>query len=598
MIGALLLVLAATFAVYAPVLRHGFVEWDDPAYVTENSHVRAGLGAAGIAWAFASTEFANWHPLTWLSHMLDVSLFGLAPWGHHLTSLLLHLANTVLLFCALRRLTRSPWRSLAVSALFALHPLHVESVAWVSERKDVLSTSFWFGALWAWARFVEGPSRTRYALVALCLVFGLMAKPMLVTVPLTLLILDAWPLGRLDARRPAVAWSLVREKLPLFALALAASLTTWLAQKTYGAVTDSPLPTRVATAVIGTFGYIEKTLWPAGLCAFYPYQLHPPGPQVATKAAAFVLVTAAIAWSGRRRAYLVAGWAWYLLTLAPVIGLVRIGQQEMADRYTYVPLVGIFVMLVWGAADLASLVRMPRAARASARLAAVLLIGALGLGASRQVGTWKNGVTLWERAISVGGNSTVSQNNLGVALESEGRLEEAAAHLVESIRLEPRNARAHSNLGNVRFAEGRFGEAVRCYDDALHLDPGLEAAVLNVGKAHYNLANSLWREGHLDDAIREYREAITSSPSDAGIHRALGIALMQRGRPEEALSVLRRSLEIDPGNPATHDALASALYLTGDDAGAWREVQACRARGGIPSPSLLARLSQRTPEPR
>src|SRR5262245_59579816 len=232
---ALLLLLLVTFAAYAPVLRHGFVEWDDPQYVTEHLHVRAGLTAGGIAWAFRSAELANWHPLTWASHMLDVSLYGLAPWGHHLTSLLLHLANTWLLFASLRRLTGAPWRSLAVAALFALHPLHVESVAWVAERKDVLSTCLGFAALWAYGGYVEQPSTRRYGLVALCLALGLMAKPMLVTLPVTLLILDAWPLRRAGAGRLADWRPLLVEKLPLFALSLAASLVAWLSQKGYGA---------------------------------------------------------------------------------------------------------------------------------------------------------------------------------------------------------------------------------------------------------------------------------------------------------------------------------------------------------------------------
>ena len=594
---ALQLLVLVTLAVYAPVVRHDFVDWDDPSYVTNNVHVRAGLTPGGIAWAFNSTEYANWHPLTWISHMLDVSLYGLAPWGHHLTSLLLHLANTVLLFGALRRLTRSPWRSLGVAALFALHPLHVESVAWVSERKDVLSTAFWFGALWAYAAFVERPAPARYALVVLCFTLGLMAKPMLVSLPLTLLIVDAWPLRR--AERGLAAWRpLVLEKLPLFAMSLAASAVAWLAQRSYGAIMHSPLETRLASAVLGYFAYLEKTLWPAGLCAFYPYRLHPPGAEVAIKAAALVLLTVAIVWAGRRRPYLTAGWVWYLVTLLPVIGLVRIGQQQMADRYTYVPLVGVFVMLVWGAADVAASVRVSRLTRVAAAAAAALLAVALAVGTRRQVGTWRDGVTLWERAIALGGNSTVSQNNLGAALEKRGLLDAAASHYADAIRLEPRNARALDNLGNVRFSQGRFDEAITSYDAALRLSPGLETARQNMATAHYDLANARWREGHLDEAVREYREAIRSRPDDAGFQRALGLALLQQGRRDEAVAVIRRAVALDPGSAYAHDALALALYQAGDFAGAWNEVRACRERGGTPTPSLVAELSRRMPEPR
>ena len=595
---ALLLLLLVTLAAYAPVLRHGFVEWDDPQYVTENTHVRAGLTAAGMAWALTSAENANWHPLTWASHMLDVSLYGLEPWGHHLTSLLLHLANTLLLYGALRRLTRAPWRSLAVAALFALHPLHVESVAWVAERKDVLSTGFWFAALWAYAAFAERPSPRRYVFVALGLALGLTAKPMLVTLPLTLLIVDAWPLARFHGTRPSAVWPLVVEKLPLFALSLAAALEAWLAQKSYGAVTESPHASRIATAILGAYGYLEKMVWPHGLAAFYPYRLHPPALEVVAKAAALVLVTAAVAWAGRRRPYLAAGWAWYLVTLGPVIGLVRIGQQAMADRYTYVPLVGVFVMLVWGVADLAAGARAPATARRAAAVAALLSCGGLAIITRRQVDTWKDGITLWEHALAVSGNSTISQNNLGVALEKAGRLDEAVAHFEEAIRLEPRNARSHGNLADARFAQGRYAEAIPSYDEALRLSPGFEQARENLAKAHYNVGNARWREGHPEEAVREYREAIRSNPDDAGLQRALALALLQQGRRDESLAAIRRSLELDPENPYSHDVLALALCQGGDYAGAWREVQACRAHGGTPTPSWLAELSKRMPEPR
>ena len=589
---ALLSLVLVTFAVYAPVLRHGFVEWDDPFYVTENPHVRAGLTAGGVAWALTSTELANWHPLTWISHMLDVSLFGLAPWGHHLTSLLLHLANTTLLFVALRRLTRRPWPSLAVAALFALHPLHVESVAWVAERKDVLSTAFWFAALWAYARYAERPGVAAGVLVALLFGFGLLAKPMLVTLPLTLLVLDLWPLGR-AAGGPRALGRLVVEKSPLLAMSLAASATAWFAQRSFGAVTDVAPGSRLATAVLGYSGYIEKTLWPVQLAAFYPYRAHPPGAEVAAGAAVLVLLSVAIAWLGGRRRYLAAGWLWYLVTLAPVVGLVRIGQQQMADRYTYVPLVGVFVMLVWGLADLLAQAWVPAAFRKLAAAAAPLLVAALALGTTRQVATWRNGVTLWEHALAVGGNSTVSQTNLGVALEKAGRYEEAAAHLEEAVRLEPRNARAHVDLGDVRFAQGRLDDAIAAYEEALRLDPGSGQTRQSLAMAHYNLANREWRAGRLDAAVREYREGIRWRPGDAGFHRALGMALAQQGRHEEAAAALRRSLELDPANVFTHDALSVALFESGDWAGAAREVEAIRARGGTPKPWLVTALEKR-----
>ena len=594
---AVLLVLLATFTVYAPVLRHGFVEWDDPYYVVENSHVQAGLTARGVAWAFTSREHSNWHPLTWVSHMLDVSLFGPEPWGHHLTNLLLHLANTWLLFLAFRRMTGAPWRSLMVAALFALHPMHVESVAWVAERKDVLSTMFWMLALWLYARHAERPGPGRYALVALAFGLGLMAKPMLVSLPLTLLILDGWPLQRVGDGGLRGWWPRLVEKLPLVAMSLAVSITAWVTQRSGGAITDTPIAIRLANSVLNYAGYLEKTFWPQGLSAFYPYRLHPPAAEVAMSAAVLVTLTAAV-WWGRHRAYLPAGWLWYLVTLLPVIGIVRIGQQQMADRYSYVPLIGVFVMIAWGAGELAERARGFTGARRVAGVLAVLLVGALALAASRQVRTWESGVTLWERVLATGGSSTVSHNNLGVALQKAGRFDEAASQLREAIRLEPRHARAHSNLGNVQFAQGRYAEAIRTYDEALRLDPGHQETRRNMAKSHYNIGNAMWREGRVDSAVARYREAVRWTPEDAGLQRALGLALVQRERHEEAIGVLQESLRLDPDNAATHDALALALFHHGDFAGAWREVQACRARGGTPTASLVEALGQKMAEPR
>lgn len=595
--GAVLAVLLATFVVYAPVLHHGFVEWDDPAYVLENVHVRSGLSAHGIVWAFTTFALGNWNPLTWCSHMLDVSLFGLAPWGHHLTSLLLHLANTWVLFAALRRLTGSAWRSLAVAALFALHPLHVESVAWVSERKDVLSTLFWMATLWAYARFAERPTFARNALVVLSFGLGLMAKPMLVSLPLVLLILDGWPLRRAGSGDLSAWRSRVFEKLPLVAMSVAASVAAMVAQRSVGAVSDTPLATRLANSVLGYAGYLEKTLWPTGLAAFYPYPLHPPMAEAAAKGVLLALLTGAAVWFGRRRPYLLAGWLWYGVTLAPVIGIVRIGQQAMADRYTYIPLVGVFVIFVWGVADLVAGMRGASARRVAA-VSAMLVAAALAFGARQQLGTWKTGVTLWERVLAEGGTSTVSHNNLGAALEKAGRLDEAASHYAEAIRLEPRHARAHANLGNVRFAQGRFADAIPLYEAALRLDPSHEQARQNLALAYYNVANSRWRAGRLDEALRDYREAVRWRPDDAAIRRALGLALVQAGRSDEAIDIFRSSLQLEPESAATHDALAMALFSRGDYPGAWREVQACRQRGGLPNRSLVEALGRRMPEPR
>lgn len=594
-LGALVLLLLVTFAVYAPALGFGFVTWDDPYYVTGNAHVQGGLTPAGIAWAFTSYGLSNWHPLTWLSHMLDVSLFGLAPSGHHLTSVLLHVVNTLLLFVALRRLTGAAWRSLAVAALFALHPLHVESVAWVSERKDVLSTTFWMAALWAYAGWSERPSLTRYLGVVLAMALGLMAKQMLVSLPLTLLLFDAWPLRRVEGGGLRAWWPRLVEKLPLFALSAAASLLAMFTQGSGGAIADTPLATRGANALLGYYHYLEKTLWPAGLAAFYPYRLEPPLPEVVWKAAVLALISIGV-WLGRRRGYLPAGWLWYLVTLLPVIGLVRIGQQAVADRYSYVPLIGVFVIAIWGLAELAE--RAPALGRRAVAAVVVAACVACALGTVRQVGTWQDSVTLWERAMAVGGASTIAHNNLGVALQDVGRVDDAVTQFSEAIRLEPRHARAHANLGNARFAQQRYPEAIAAYETAFRLDPGHPDVPLNLARTHFNLANATWREGRLAEALPGYREAVRWQPADAKYHRALAIALAESGNLDEAIDTLRATVRLDAADPVTHDALANALFRRGDLAGAWREVEECRRKGGTPSPALVAELARRMSDPR
>jgi len=495
-----------TLVVYAPVRHFDFVQVDDPLYVIENPHVRGGLTLDGVGWALTTGRAANWHPVTWLSHMLDVQAFGVDPGWHHLTSLLLHVSNALLLFGLLVSLTGATWRSALVAALFAVHPLHVESVAWVAERKDVLSAFFWLLTTWAYVGFVRARKKTLYGLTLVLYALGLMAKPMLVTLPFVLLLLDVWPLERLRVDRPvpataasgghrpkarrvrvrpeamagsiAAQWTLVREKIPLFVMAAASSIVTVMVQASGGAVTAldvDPLGLRIQNALVSTVLYLRDTFWPAGLTMLYPYPTSIPGWQVAGALAVLVSVSW-LAWRQRQtRPWLLVGWLWYLGTLVPVSGIVRVGLQARADRYTYLPLVGFFIVVAWGVAALVE--RTPRLHPAVAVAALVAVLGCARV-ARAQAYVWEDNVALWTRAtmqtMNVGEYD--AHMSLGTAVGNQGRLEEAKEHFAAAVRLRPGSDAARLNLG-IAFANlGRKADAARELDEALRLNPGNETA--------------------------------------------------------------------------------------------------------------------------
>ncbi len=510
---------ALTVAVYAPVGHYDFVQLDDPAYVTENPHVLGGLTWEGLAWAFTTGHAANWHPVTWLSHMLDVQLFGVAAGAHHLTSLALHTGNTLLLFGLLVLLTGALWRSALVAALFAVHPLHVESVAWVAERKDVLSTFFLMLTLWAYAGFVRysGPAapaagatagrsrRVCYALVLVFFALGLMAKPMLVTLPFVLLLLDVWPLQRLDPAtsssrrggkkhrskdRPAQArtlgalglleagWPLVREKRPLFAMAAASSIVTLVAQQRGGAVTPFEVHSfslRLQNAVVSIVAYLRDALWPSGLTMIYPFPDGVPAGQVVMALAVLAVVSWAAYRLARKEPYLIVGWLWYLGTLVPVAGLVQVGVQARADRYTYVPLIGIFIMVAWGLAALVG--RQPRLRMVASAVAIAAIVGCV-LTTRVQAGYWRDNVALFTRAtmITLHVDEYDAHMSLGTTLGGQGRLEEAREHFAEAVRLRPQSDAAHCSLAVALARSGRSTDAVRELNEALRLNPGNQDA--------------------------------------------------------------------------------------------------------------------------
>ncbi len=555
-------------AVFAPVWTFDFVSYDDPWYVTQNPHVAGGLSWRGLWWALTTGYLFYWHPVTWLSHMIDVQLFDLRAGGHHLTSLLIHIANAGLLFGLLRKVTGAPWRSALVAAAFAVHPLRVESVAWIAERKDVLSTLFLMLTLRAYVAYVARRTARRYLAVLLCFAVGLMAKPMLVTLPVLLLLLDVWPLGRFGGRaalttgtasRLAAARSLLVEKLPLFGLALAAGVATFAIQWRVGAVADLTrlsLDFRLANGLLSYVAYIGRFLWPVGLAVFYPYPpALPPWWQVAAAGVTLVAVTLAAFRALTDKPYLLVGWLWYVVSLLPVSGIFQAGDQLMADRFTYVPLVGIFVIVVWGGADLVA--NRPRVRRAAAA-AAMLLVAASAVAAHAQVRHWRNSETLWRRAAAVTVGNHRAHASLGALLAAQGKTDEAIAEYRAALKIVPGHAEWRNNLGLLYAQQGKVVEAMGQFAIAVRMQPGL-------ADVHTNLGAMLARAGRLKEAIAQYTEAIRLSPTSALAHQNLAIALAGEGRLDEALQACLESLRLDASHADWHVQAASLFHRLGDD---------------------------------
>ncbi|MGP8245051.1 MAG: tetratricopeptide repeat protein [Bryobacteraceae bacterium] len=584
-----LALIAASVFIYAPVRDHSFVTWDDPQYVSDNLHVAAGLTWDGLRWAFTTGYMANWHPLTWLSYMVDVQLFGVSAPPHLIVNLLIHTLNALLLFGLFHEMTGAAGRSGFVAALFATHPLHVESVAWVAERKDVLSMLFGLLALWAYLAYTRRPGPMRYLTVLLLFALGLMAKPMLVTLPLVMLLLDYWPLRRLALDRRDAVLRLLLEKLPLLAVAAISSVITFVTQRGAGAVRDLtrlPLNLRVENAVVAYAAYIGKMLWPARLAALYPLTHWAPG-VVLGSGLLLVAVSVAVIWEAQRRPYLPVGWLWYLGTLVPVIGLVQVGAQSMADRYTYLPLIGLFLALGWLIPDL--LADWPQR-KILLPAAAGILILACAVTARAQVQYWKDGTALWTRVLEVDPDSETAHTLLGDALARQGRFEEAMAHDSAALRLNADDRLAHKLLGEALAKQGRFQEAIPEYSAALRLKPddaeahnGLGLALASRGRfdeaaahyreafrlqptlvdAHYNLGLSLASQGKTDEAIGQYREALRIDPGFVKAHNNLGVALASQGKTDEAISEFSAVLHLTPDNPDAHNNLGILLASKG-----------------------------------
>jgi Flp pilus assembly protein TadD len=580
-----LILVALTVFVYWPVVDYPFINYDDPVYVSQNPHVAAGLSLKNVAWALRANEGANWHPVTWLSHLLDAQCFGLKPGWHHLTSLLLHIANTLLLWFVLRCMTGSNWRSGLVAALFAAHPLHVESVAWLAERKDVLSGLFFMLALLAYAGYVkrqginrsekrgEGrgqapvrstlfplPSSVSYALTLLAFTLGLMSKPMLVTLPFVLLLLDYWPLQRLALPlNKSNVTSLLVEKVPLCALAAASSVITLLVQRGAGAVEGGlPLSVRLENAVVSCGRYVLKTFWPVDLSVIYPHPVHWPVSTISLSGLVVAAISAcALIWA-RRRPWLMVGWLWFLGMLVPVIGLVQVGSQSIADRYMYLPMIGLLVAVVWAGYGLAEWRPSVVAPLSALGVVAVLVCAAV---ARDQLGYWQSNEALFHHAIAVTTNNALAHNCLAAALVDQGKLDEAIDEYRLSLRYWPQDAIGHNRLAGVLAAKGRYDEAISEFREALRWNP-------NDYASHNNLGVILVQQGRMDEALEHFREAVRLQPGDPTLHNSLAAALFRKGQLDEAIAQYRQAVQIWPEFAKAHHGLGMALARKGllDDA--------------------------------
>ena len=592
----------ALCSVYLQVKDHQFINYDDQQYVTENSHVLSGLNPGNIKWAFTSVYASNWHPLTWISHMMDVDIFGMKPGMHHLTNVIFHILNSILLLIVLNQMTGALWRSAVVAALFALHPLHVESVAWIAERKDVLSTFFWMLTMLAYHRYVGSHTISKYLLMILLFGLGLMAKPMLVTLPFVLLLLDFWPLKReelnlsTNGSQTTLLWwlktnprgilRLILEKVPLMIMALAASGITFYAQSAGGSVTSlerMSFGTRIQNVIISYVAYLWKMIWPLNLAVFYPY---PKQFSILTVVVCFwllIAITVIVVMSVRRFPYLVTGWFWYLGTLVPVIGIVQVGYQSMADRYTYIPMIGIFVMIAWGIPELLDKWQFKKIALATLT---GIVIPILIVCSWMQVGYWKNSNTLFEHALNMTVNNDVAHYSLAKDLIDHGEFDDALKHCTEALKIHPYNSHANNIMGLVLKKRGEISKAISYYSKAIQIDSNyveaynnLGSAFINQGKnseavkqfsraieiepecvfAYINMGVALANQGRLNEAIHQYHKALQIRPDSFEAHYNLGIALISQGKIDESIDQYKKVLGIDPGNVFAQEALTSLL---------------------------------------
>ena len=570
---------AITWAVFGQTLAHDFVNFDDHLYVYENPLIIKGISTEGIIGAFTHTHARNWHPLTTISHMLDCQLYGLKAGGHHLTNVILHTISVVLLFLVLKQMTGGLWQSAFVAALFAIHPLHVESVAWIAERKDVLSAVFFMLTLAAYARYARAPSLPRYLVVALLFAFGLMSKPMLVTLPFVLLLLDYWPLNRVTDRWSAVRgtksqtrgrWSvvsgLILEKIPLLIFSAISCIITFVIQKrATGALPPLPLLWRADNAFASYMIYIWQTLWPTRLAVFYPHpnNMLPAWEVVIAIGLLLAMTGAAIVFRGKRP-YLFTGWLWYLVMLVPVIGFVQVGEQGHADRYTYLPHIGLFLLAAWSIADVTAS-HWSTLRTAIATTAVIMIIG-LAWAASVQTSYWRNSETLWTHALAVTSENDFAHNNLAYLLADRGELDDAMSHFAAAARIRSSKTDRHYNVGSA-FVEmnladalarkGESDEALVHYEQAIKLEP-------NYADAYYNRGNVLFAKGRIDEAIADLEKSLLIQPNHADAHTCLGNALLRQGSLKQAIAQYEAALALAPEDPHSRNNIAWVLATSSD----------------------------------
>lgn len=542
-------------AAYWQLPTHDFLVFDDNKYITNNSHVHDGITWKNLAWAFSSTDFGYWHPLTWLSHMLAFQLFGLKFGMHHLTNLFLHIANTLLLFFVLKRMTGALWQSAFVAAMFALHPLNVESVAWASERKNVLSAFFWMLTMWAYVCYAERPTFLRYLLIFLVFALGLMAKPVLITLPFVLLLLDYWPLRRFNSAgsgrgdthtsknsgfQRSLALRLVLEKIPFLSLSAVCIYLSSLSIQRFGIAVSTawvPMKLRIANALVSYVSYIKKMVWPHNLAVFYPYPQTLPLWQTVGAGFLLLCISFLVLRAARSKPYLAVGWLWYMGTLVPAIGLFQAGLwPAIADRFVYVPLIGLFMFIAWGVPDF--VVRW-RHRKAGLAVIAALLFPILMTMTCLQLRHWQNGVTLFTHNLNVTHNNSLAHNELGNALKQQGKFEKAMFHYSKALQINPNYAEAHNNLGYTLTRQKNYQDAIYHYNEALRIKP-------TYAEAHNNLGTALLDQGNDKEAIYHYNEALRSNPNYAGAYYNLGRIYLNQGKIEKAILLYRKALDLNP----------------------------------------------------
>lgn len=552
-----------TILVYSNVRNNNFISFDDIGYVCNNEHVATGINQNNVVWAFTSYYKCNWHPITWLSHMADVQIYGMNPRGHHLTNVVIHAITTLIIFIFLLRLTDSIWKSAFVAALFGLHPLHVESVAWVAERKDVLSAFFWFLTLLLYAEYVRGRKLKMYFSSIIIFVLGIMSKPMLVTLPFIMLLMDFWPLDRYGLCRETTRseqWRddfslfqlFFKEKIPFFVFSIVSAVITIFAQYQGGAIKSIdfvPMWMRIANACTVYIKYISKMFWPSKLAVLYPLPNSIPLWQVICSLLVLVIITAGVIRAGRRHPYLAVGWFWFIITLAPVIGLIQVGSQSMADRYTYIPLTGLFIAITWGFTFLA---RNISCRKTIFTLLFTSIITILSILTWRQISYWKDSVTLYQHSLRVAPGSAVIHNNLGLAHAENGQIDMAISEYKKALDIYKNYTDAHYNLGLALAEKGHYDEAIEEYQKAILISPNFTMAHNNLGAAYAN-------KGYLGAAIDEYRKSIEIDPYYPIAHYNLGLVLDEMNYLDEAISEFRKAIEINPNYIDAKNSLNNAL---------------------------------------